>query len=103
MNLIEAVPKLIETTSQGKLEWESLGTNSFVASIGKVLVSVTYSSNNYAISLLDEGGATLEHKVYSSVSGSSFQSMKQLYDLARRRALNIDSALAELMKGLESL
>lgn len=105
MNLVETLPTLLLRTQEGKLKWEEFGTNSFMAQVGGVFLSIQSMGVSYRISLLNEAGTTLESDDVNSFGSleENFEQAKELHTLARRQALKIDAAFDQLKKGLDSL
>ena len=104
IELDQILDGLIRRTTDGKLKWQrSVHDNQFVASvdaISVVILQITLRGygSGYSLEILDENGQTVE--VFSSTRGYAEQ-MGQLFALARRSALNIDSVLQKLAESLE--
>jgi hypothetical protein len=103
-NLIELIPILLQKTEEGKLEWDSLSNESFVARLGENAVEVGYNRQGAArLSLLDVTGRTLETALWSEIPSPWDQQLTKLLGIARRKALRVDETLADVKGFLDRL
>jgi hypothetical protein len=94
---------LMELTRAGKLKWEATAaSNEFAAGVkGKYKVVVneeTVSSGftNYDVQRLNL--RNVDDQELMDVRSSEYVLVRDLYQLARRNALNVDAALDEIMR-----
>ena len=80
----------------------------FVASVDVISVAIVdtgwvpeASYQTYRLDILDEFGDLVESLGYQDTTGAQDRQLARLYVLARRSALNVDSVLEKLAKGLE--
>lgn len=105
----EMIKKVLQLSQQGKLDWavEPDGQGFFVAFRRHTLVLWEYTSpheddEGISVGLRDSSGKLAD--VFSISEGTrEYVDIKSLFDLARRKAKNIDSALAEIQEELEEL
>jgi hypothetical protein len=114
----ELLPKLIERlltlTEEGKIDWkETASEDDFQAVVGQYVVAVFRTresedwDNSFAVRVADRKGTLLEEAV--GISGTAETGgilngmLSQLFQKARRKALNVDEALTELLSSLDSL
>lgn len=104
--------KLIEKSRDGKITWRATGVRQkFLTMLGGTGVSIGFNSatNMYELQVLDNRGRLIEsisarYGLLLSISEKEKQaSMKDLHELARRSALNIDSTLDELESHLDAI
>ncbi len=101
---------LRNSTEKGETEWEeSSWSGSFQASFPNYSVTLRKSDKfnggeEYTISILDYHGETIEEATdedMSEVNLKAFEEMKDLYEIARRRAKGVEQALDELLSQLD--
>ena len=98
---------LIRRTTDGKLKWRpSVREDQFVASVDAISIVIQELPSrgadlNYRLEILDENGRTVEVLHYDNSSTEQDKQMENLFILARRSALNIDSVLQKLAEALE--
>jgi hypothetical protein len=100
---------LIQRTTDGKLKWHrSVHDDQFVTSVDAISIVIREVpgpsfeiSPDYRLEILDENGQTVEvlHSDYQN--REQYKQLQQLFVLARRLALNIDSVLQKLAEALE--
>ncbi len=97
---------LIRRTEEGRLKWSRAVENDrFVTSVDAISVVIIEQdypgSNRFRLDILDESGETVESLSFRDMSPGQDELLARLYVLARRQALNVDSTLEKLAKGLE--
>ena len=102
------VDRLIELSGQGKVSWqETAEENTFLTSVGKFVVSIAKpEAFAFNLTISDQAGRTLEETrdyVNDFYSSPDYTRVSKLHELARRRALNVDAALKEMMYSLDQL
>ena len=109
IELDQILDGLIRRTTDGKLQWRrSIHDDHFVASPGGISVVIrelpalhVVDGPTYRFEILDEAGQTVEVLHSGNASTSQDKQLQQLFTLARRSALNIDSVLQKLAEALE--
>ena len=96
---------LIERTDQGKVPWKpTVATEVFTAALGSYSVLIEgRGSPNAGLRVLNKAGDEIDRLANLAGTGPGWQSkLSELYEKARRAALDVDSQLDELLKELES-
>ena len=109
IELSKILTGLVQRTTEGKLNWSRTVQNDrFVASVGAISVTIVDTGYivgtdeaSYRLDILDEFGEMVESLGYQDTDGAQDRQLARLYVLARRSALDIDSVLEKLAKGLE--
>jgi hypothetical protein len=111
--LFTLVQKLHAKTLAGGVVWERTSTNNAFQTSFPTFVVRLYErwedgaeSPDYVISIRDESGLTVERASDVELTKAipncnAFAIMRELYTMARRQALNVDSALDSLLAELE--
>ena len=100
----EIFSKLLERTRESKVLWKSTTSpQTFVAVIGDHSVMILVNDSGRAIfSVNNKTGETIETMSGSKYSTIGWQSeLRELHELARHIALNVDSELDKLLRALE--
>ena len=100
---------LVQRTSEGKLRWtRTVESDRFITSVDAISVAIVDLGNNintgdeiYRLDILDELGDVVESLSYQDTDIQQDRQLARLFVLARRSALNIDSVLEKLAKGLD--
>ena len=97
---------LVRRMEEGRLIWRrGAQNNRFITSvdlISVVIMDMEYSGpTHYGLDILDESGETVEFLYHPYTIPEQDEQLARLYVLARRQALNADSTLEKLAKGLE--
>lgn len=106
IDLEQILTGLVQRTTEGKLQWSrTVHDGRYTTSVGAISVVIfdTVSSYGagYQFDILDESGETVESLRHEDTTQEQDEKLERLYILARRSALNIDSVLEQLAKGLE--
>ncbi len=93
---VEFVKFLLDVTHKGKAQWEPTARqNQFTTSLqGKYTVLATNEPGYATLQLVDESGQTL-----LDLHSIELDQVGELYEFVRRKALNVDSVLDNLMRG----
>lgn len=93
---IEFVKFLFESTKQGKVQWEPTARqNEFTTSLqGKYRVFTNNPTGYPMIELWDDADQTL-----LNLNSIEVGVVAELYEFVRRKALNVDAVLDNLMRG----
>ena len=94
---------LIQRTTEGKLKWSRAVQNGkYTAAVDAISVEIVEIADpSYRLDILDESGEIVESLNYQETTIEQDQQLVRLYMLARRSALDIDSVLEKLAKGLQ--
>jgi|ERR1017187_1474884 hypothetical protein len=101
--LITLVKRLHAKTKAGEIRWEQTTANGvFQTAFPSYTVKLAKRGADYSISILDEMGTTLESSDDAQLAAafperSVYQTMRELYDMARRVALGVNEALDSLL------
>lgn len=100
--------KLADRTDQGQIPWKTaVGESSFFASFGNlsVLISSRGSGTDSLVrlSVLNEKGTEIDFAEYDGIYNKEHQQLRDLYQSAKRTALNTDQKLVELMDLLDAM
>jgi hypothetical protein len=109
------VTKLRDRTRDGSTSWEVSPTkNTFQTATPKFVVSITEIPNaigepDYAFRVYDESGRIIEQTTDADLLRAGvatppfnpFRTMQDLYTLARRNAMRVESALDEILSSLD--
>ena len=106
--ILDVVRVLIEGTKKGRIKWESDASQSdvFFTTLQKgyvrvsQLVSFTGPGEPLLFELLDKEWRTIS-KLQPDTS-DDYPVVRELYDLARSQALNLDQTLAALVEEIQS-
>ena len=103
IELGEIVEGLVRRTTEGKLKWSRTVENDrFITSVDTISVVIEEIQHpDYRLDILDESGQTVESLGFLDTTTEQEEQLAHLYALARRSALDIDSALEKLAKALE--
>jgi hypothetical protein len=92
---------ILEKTQEGKLTWERLSSGAFATIIGRSNIVVDQTKNsNIMMRITNEDGLVVETL---SSHDRLDQTLEELYELARRRALRVDEVLSEIKQSLDRL
>jgi hypothetical protein len=105
------IPKLVQATQNGKLNWEEHEYGGYQCPLGSSTVRVWAWSNPDAeeqgISATLYHGRSLGAAVLDSVVANEFDSdhgtLSELFSVARRSALNVDKVISEIEDQLDNL
>jgi hypothetical protein len=98
----EIFDMLFERSKEGKLDWTRLSSGSFYVNVGENAVSLDRSSNDeYGMTVQNSEGITVGRLRFSSDEGK--EKAKELYEIARRRALRVDETFDKIKEALDRL
>jgi hypothetical protein len=102
---LELLERVQRSTLKGSLRWEpALSKEAYSADLGKAVLtlgySIGYGPRTYYAMLEDQSGTPLE-RLWESEEDSHFEFLGDLYELARRKALNVDALLDDLIKDVK--
>ena len=110
--MTEIMTKLIEKSRDGKITWrDTAGKQKFLTMLGETGVAIDFDSATevYELQILDKRGRLIEsvsagYGLLISRSEKKMRAtMKDLHEIARRSALNIDSTLDEIASHLDAI
>ena len=105
--LVALAEALLKQSEAGKLEWrETDKLKSFIHTGASATIAIEIDKNgDYAMSIINEDGLTLDsinsadYNDYGNAEDTAWAPiLRQLYDAARRKALDIDTAIDGLLK-----
>lgn len=102
---LELLERVRDSTRNGSLRWEPTTTKeAYSVDLGKAVLtlgySVGYGPRSYFAMLEDQSGTPLE-RLWESEDDAHFEFLGDLYELARRKALNVDAFLDDLIKDVK--
>src|SRR5260370_20107437 len=104
------IDKLLEKTKAGRVPWEDYGQNGFQCDLDQYKFRVWKSDDGYGLSMGDERQRTLfslraeEEIIWANPAKEHlFQSLSDLFELARRKALNVPDKLAGVAQLLDRI
>jgi hypothetical protein len=109
------VTKLTELTEKDKVEWkETANATTFLASVDKFVVTINKSGSEvfggYSFQILDRTGRAVEGIVAPFVGREKYAEehanwarLRDLYDIARRRALHSEKVVSDLLASLDKI
>ncbi len=109
--LVATILKLHEKTKKGELQWEETSNErvyqvsfpGYTVQMFHRLSQEGADALDYFIRILNENGGVLEESSDLDLKEEwepSFRVMKELYEMARRRALGVEQALNNILKAL---
>lgn len=92
----EFIQYLLQSTQDGRLRWESTATtNEFVTAIkGKYKLLVRALGSTRVVTMTD-----VDDRELLTVTSSEYVPVWDVFDAARRVAMDVDSAIDEILKG----
>ena len=102
--ILEIAEKLLKRTRNGEVNWrETVDSNEFIVSFPTQTLAIEETvSGRYQISLVNERGNTIESLRFpgsQAIEGGEI--LQDLFELARRKALQIDIRLDEALNALD--
>jgi hypothetical protein len=109
------VTKLAELTGKDKVEWKETGNvTTYLASVGKFIVTVNKSGSemfgSYSFQILDRTGRAIEAvtapfvgREKSDKEHANWERLRDLYEIARRRALHSEKVVSDLLASLDKI
>lgn len=98
----ELVNTILVRTREGKLTWEELSLTGFLTRVGQTMIIIDRpAGRGVTLRITDESGKAIE-----TVNSPVFQTdefLSEIYELARRQALNVDETLSDLKRRLDNL
>jgi hypothetical protein len=109
------VAKLTELTVKDKVDWqETANLNTYLARVDKFVVTINKGGSEvfggYSFQILDHTGRAIEG-VLAPFSGpekspsghANWERLRDLYEIARRRALHSEKVVSDLLASLERI
>ena len=108
------VAKLTELTAKDKVDWqETANLNTYLARVDKFVVTINKGgsevSGGYSFQILDHTGRAIEGVLApfsgakSPSSHSNWERLRDLYEIARRRALHSEKVVSDLLASLDRI
>jgi hypothetical protein len=109
------VTKLTELTGKDKVEWKETGNAStYLASVDKFVVTINKSGSEvyggFSFQILDRTGRAVEGvaapfigREKSAEEYANWERLRDLYEIARRRALHSEKVVSDLLASLDRI
>jgi hypothetical protein len=109
------VIKLTELTWKDKVEWKETGSaTTYLASVDRFVVTVNKSGAEmyagFSFQILDHAGRAVEGATVSYVGRerspeehANWERLRDLYEIARRRALHSEKVVSDLLASLDRI
>jgi hypothetical protein len=109
------VAKLTELTAKDKVEWqETANLSTYLARVDKFVVTINKQGSDvfggYSFQILDASGRAIEGVVApykglerSTSSNINWERLRDLYEIARRRALHSEKVVSDLLASLDKI
>jgi hypothetical protein len=104
--LEELIPRILDRTLEDKLTWEPLTNDSVIARIEDAsleLYAGTSRGGGVRLTLRDDQGRVLESLSWEELPSPADGQLTELWQVARRKALQIDKVLSKLRDKLDRL
>lgn len=96
--------KLHQLSKEGKIAWKpTVAPSTFSVVLGESSALISRDKLTYRLRLLNSSGDDLDHTFYNSSILSGDSRIEELYEIARRRALNVDAELDNVLVELNRL
>ena len=104
--LIAMIETLAEKSEAGALEWEAAaGSSSYQTNFPRYTVTIYehgYEDPDYSLTITNEQGETMETVRHSYSVAGTYQLLKTVYNVARRKVMGVDRAVDEILSSLQS-
>jgi hypothetical protein len=101
-DLTDLAAVVLARTQQGKLKWGALSSGGYYTKIGQNTITIDRVvgsvPNNFSLRFTNDQG-----KVVETVTSRVYDNLGQLYELARRQALQVDETLSTIKRALDDL
>ncbi len=102
--LADLTRTILERSREGKLAWSELSDAGYIATIGGNSIVIDRGrTGGFALRITNEQGKMVENATSEQVEAVSPTSLQEIYELARRQALQVDETLMKLKRALEEL
>jgi hypothetical protein len=109
------VTKLTELTDRDKVDWQETGNpNTYLAPVDKFVVTINKGGSEvyggYSFQILDHAGRAIEGVLApfsgqekSAAAYANWERLRDLYEIARRRALHSEKVVSDLLASLDRI
>src|SRR5579863_9370276 len=109
------VTKLTELTGKDKVDWqETSNPNTYLAPVDRFVVTINKGGSEvyggYSFQILDGAGRAIEGALApyigqekSTESHANWERLRDLYEIARRRALHSEKVVSDLLASLDRI
>jgi hypothetical protein len=108
------VTKLTELTVKDKVEWKETGNaTTYLASVDKFVVTINRTGSEvnggFSFQILDRTGRAVEGvtahigREKSASENANWERLRDLYEIARRRALHSEKVVSDLLASLDRI
>lgn len=107
IGLDQVLTGLVQRTAEGKLKWSrTVQEDRYATSVDAISLVIVEEidfdrGGIYRLDIMDESGDLVESLRHEDTTSEQDKELARLYILARRSALNLDTVLQKLAKGLE--
>lgn len=109
--IIEIIKRIYNKTNEGLIEWEPTERSiDYQVSFSNYSIRMSIATRSdgdydYIIKIINDYGDIIEEVNDEDIANSlpdSYEIMKSIYELARRKAMGVDNALDSILKDLGS-
>ena len=98
--MIELANELLRSARSGNLAWEEDSEeDGYTVDFPDVSLSIVSQGNNFALELINAEGETIE-SLRSAVAPQVWETLKEIFELARRQAWDIDGNISKALQYL---
>jgi len=106
------VAKLTELTEKDKVDWqETASLNTYLARVDRFIVTINKGGSEvyggYSFQILDHTGRAVDGALATfndrPASVQNWERLRNLHDIARRRALNSEKVVSDLLASLDKI
>ena len=108
------VTKLTELTGRDKVEWKETGNDTtYMASVDKFVVTINRTGSEvnggFSYQIMDRTGRAVDGftahvgREKSAEENANWQRLRDLYEIARRRALHSEKVVSDLLASLDGM
>lgn len=109
------VTKLTELTVKDKVEWKETGSaTTYLASVDQFVVTINKSGSEvyggFSIQILDRTGRAIDGVIAPYIGrersveeNANWERLRDLYEIARRRALHSEKVVSDLLASLDKI
>ena len=99
----ELIEIILNRVRERKLSWAELSDTGFITKIGPNSITIDFTNRGkYLLTVTDDHGTILE-RTDAHEWDAQAGLLKEIYELARRQALQIDDVLVTLKRNLQEL
>lgn len=101
---VDLLDTILRKTQEGKLEWKEFSREAYIAQLDPNSIIIDRSGSEIFLRFANENGQTLETiRTIDAPNVGAVTALRNLYDLARRKALQVDETLLNIKRDLDRL